>query len=399
MKFALLSHILPPTWSGQTVMLYRILRGFDPGDYCLVSRVDYAPGAFQGGDEYRLPARYYHLPVDARLTRGSRFGLWRAREGLNVPVGVVSRARKVARIIRREGCGAVVACTGDLFDPPAAYLASRMAGVPFYFYVFDYYSEQNHNAVWQFYARRFEPFLMRGAKCVITHNELMRDELRRRYGAEVAVVYNPCDLSDYESPPEAGPVAHGGAEVRIVYTGAVYEAHYDAFRNLVGAIGRLTRPGVRLHLYSGSPVDWEAEGISGPVVRHGYQQMSAVPAIQRAADILFLPLAFESPYPVLINTSAPSKMGEYLAARRPVLVHAPKDSFLARYFREHECGLVVDESDPARLAEAVQRLIGDADLRRRLVENAWARAQADFSVGASREAFARALGLSGARRG
>jgi glycosyltransferase involved in cell wall biosynthesis len=74
----------------------------------------------------------------------------------------------------------------------------------------------------------------------------------------------------------------------------------------------------------------------------------------------------------------PGKMGEYLASGRPILVHAPADSFIAWYFRHHECGLVVDENDPARLAQAIDSLLNDADLRKTIGARARDRAIADF---------------------
>lgn len=393
-------------------MIYRVLQNLSPEDYCLISPHNYEAEYFTGAYTRRLPARYYQLPPDPQLTRGYRLGLAKARVATNVFAGLVARARRVARIVRDEGCRAVVACTGSLLDLPAGYLASRLVGVPFYAYLFDYYSYQSLDPVERFFARRFEPWVLRGAAGVIAPNEFLRDHLRGRYGVEATVIHNPCDLSEYERPaaddeaPDEDDEAPAGAgetaakddadgggerELEIVYTGAVYDAHFDAFRNLVAAIGP-TR--VKLHLYSASPVDWGREGIDGPsVVHHGHCKVSEVARIQRRADILYLPLAFRSPYPVLIRTSAPGKLGEYLAARRPVLVHAPPDSFVSWYFREHGCGVVVDREDPQELARAVERLAGDAALRREISERAWERAQADFSIAASRAAFAKLLKL------
>src|SRR5205823_2319116 len=103
-----------------------------------------------------------------------------------------------------------------------------------------------------------------------------------------------CDVESYNAAPDY----NGGDEKRIVYTGAVYEAHYDAFRNLVRAIELLGREDVRLHLYTAqTPGELAEVGIKGPVVVHGHVAASAVPAIQKQADVLFLPLAFDSPYP------------------------------------------------------------------------------------------------------
>lgn len=393
MKFAFVSHVLPPSWSGQAMVIHRLLRDLSPDSYCLISQQTSAADLEQNNYSHKLPGRYYHLPPDWQIPRGSRFGV----QTINVPVGVWLRARRVAGILRRERCGAVVAASGDLYDLPAAYLASRMTGLPFYPYYFDYYSYQSWCPISRWFARRMEPLLLRGAAQAIVPNEMLRDDLRRRYGVDSVVIRNPCDLSAYEGALDEMPARPRG-ERRIVYTGAVSEAHFDAFRNLVAAVNSLGRPDVRLHLYTAqSPEHLAARGISGPVVFHEHQPATAIPAIQRQSDVLFLPLAFASPYPAIIKTSAPGKLGEYLAAGRPILAHAPADSFVAWYIRQHECGLIVDENDPARLASALARLLNDVSLWRNFCTRARAQAQAEFSVPAAQVRFAEVLQLARAR--
>jgi glycosyltransferase involved in cell wall biosynthesis len=399
MKIALISHRLPPSGSGQALVIYRMLQWLSPESYCLISSERY--DREQAGDNYsrKLPGRYYHLPPPFRINRGHRFGLYRLREGVNIPLAINQHARRITAIVRREKCGAIVACTGDVTHMPAAYMASRRVGVAFYAYIFDHYSYRE----WQdpaaaFWARRFEPRLMKSAAAVIAPNETLRDDLRERYGVEAAVIHNSFDISPYEVNEEQPSSARDG-EIKIVYTGDIYEAHYDAFRNLVAAIESLGQPEVKLHLYTDRPEkDLDALGIRGPVVRHPHHAMWEMPGIQMEADLLFLPLAFDSPYPELVRTSATTKLGEYLAARRPVLVHAPPDSFVSWYFRRHNCGMVVDRSDPLRLAEGIRRVLGDAELRGLLSANAWERAHADFDIERSRAAFAQLIGLNGAQR-
>ena len=87
------------------------------------------------------------------------------------------------------------------------------------------------------------------------------------------------------------------------------------------------------------------------------------------------------------------KFGEYLAAGGPILVHAPPDAFVSEYCRRHDCGLVVDDTDPASLVDALQALAGDDALRARLMTNAQARARADFAIDVARARFAEVLGL------
>ena len=396
MKIALISHSLPPSGSGQALIIQRMLGCLSPENYCLISTEAPNPHA-AGGGTGALPGSRHLLPPPPRLNRGHRYP--RLREGVNVPLAVASRARRVADIIRRERCTAVVGCTGDVTLPPAGYLAGRRAGVPFYAYIFDHYSYREwEDPAAAFWARRFEPWLLKGAAAVIAPNEVLAEDLREHYGVEPVVIHNSFDISPYEAAwAQAAPARDG--EVRIVYTGQVYDAHLDAFRNLVEALEALGRPEVRLHVYTNVPTEnLIALGIRGPVVYHPYRDVSEMPRIQMEADVLFLPLAFRSPYPDLVRTSATTKLGEYLAARRPVLVHAPPGSFISWYFRRHDCGVVVDESDPALLAKAVERILGDAGLRQRLTGNALERARDDFSISKARTAFARLLGLEGALR-
>lgn len=398
MKFALLSHTLPPSNSGQALVIQRILRAFDPADYCLISPERYDD--LDRGPTERLRANYYHLPPVFRINRGHSFGLQHLRERVNIPLAVWQHARFLTKMIRAEDCEAIVACTGDVTLLPAAYLASRRARVPFYAYIFDHYSYREwSDPAASFWARRFEPLLMKRAAGVIAPNDVLRDDLRTRFNIEPHVIYNSLDITPYQTdaglnarPSESQTDESQNGEVKIVYTGAIYEAHYDAFRNLMASLELLRRPDVRLHLYTNRSAENLASiGISGPVVAHAPISPTEMPRVQTEADVLFLPLAFESPYPDLVRTSATTKLGEYLAARRPVLVHAPPDSFVSKYFREHDCGVVVDKCDPELLAAGLARLLQDDDLRRRQGSNAWERACQDFAVTKARAAFAQLL--------
>lgn len=396
-KFALVSHGQPPGPSGQALVIYRLLVGLEADSYCLISEQS---NTWSEPYSDPLPGQYYHLPPVFQAPPTLARWLRRPAIVLGALGNLLPRASGIASIVRHEGCQAIIACTGgDMLNLPAGYLASRRARVPFYVYIFDDYA--NQSPPWRPVARRLEPMLLKRAAGIIVPNESMHDALLHRHGLEATVIHNPCDLSLYEAwqhGPEPVSSRQPPDEVRIVYTGEIGGAQAGAMRTLVEAIERLGHLNVRLHLYSARAqaklVEWE---IQGPVVYHKPELVKAMPDIQRQADILFLPLAFDAPYPELIRTSAPSKIGEYLAARRPVLVYAPADSFIATYFRRYECGLVVDKPDPAWLARAIDHLLSDADLRRKLTARAWERAQVDFSLSTARAKFMAVIGLDQAR--
>ncbi len=391
-----MSEYLPPapTWSGQASVLYRLLSGVDPEAYCLVSRVDFE-GPEYGEAARRLPARYHHLG-DAVMgsperARGRERWAIRARRGWSALRAV---ARGVAAV-RRERCGALVAAPDRVEDLLIGFAVSRLAGARFYPYLFDDYATKWTGTREAEFARRVEPFLLRRAAGVVVPNEYLGDDLRRRHGIEATVVRNPCDPAAYER--------HHGERVddtrrpaAVVFTGAVYHAHYGAFLNLLEAIGVVGADVARLHLYTASdPALLARHGLSGPIDFHPHAPAAAMPRIQQEAQVLFLPLAFDSPYPDVVRTSGPAKMAEYLAAGRPILVHAPADSFVSSYFRQHGCGVVVDRSDPSALAEALHDILDDAALRERIRAAAWERACADFHPDRAGAALAQLVGLRG----
>jgi len=374
-------------------MLARLLGDLDPAEYCVISaREPVAGDAFSRS----LPGRHYQVPHEIFTNRGHRYGLSFVRESINFMLGVRARARRIAEIVESEKCKAIVACSGDLEDLPAAWLASRRAKVPFFAYYFDYYSHQFVAPEKRMLARLVEPRFISRAAGIITTNEILTDDLRSRYGVDSTVLHLPCDLDEYERlVSDCAEDDANTQEVSIVYTGAIYDAHFDAFRNLLRAVEIVKRK-ITVHIYAAQdPRELAAKGIDGPVVLHNHRPNSEMPCVQRRADILFLALAFNSPYPAIVRTAAPSKLAEYLASGRPILCHAPHDSFISWYFRKHECGVVVDEDDPARLAKGIELILSDAQLCRRLIANAYERARTDFDIARSRAAFFQLLGRDG----
>jgi len=390
-KFALLSHVLPPFPSGQSIVIDRLLRGLPPDRYCLLTRGECPPSGPEGEGSGWLPGRHYRLTPAARIP-GERFLRPETlSEAVKAAVRIVRRAREIARVLRAERCALLVACTGDPYDLPAACLAGRRARVPVVPYLFDDYAFQWTGPL-RAISRRIEPAIVRRARGIVVPNEFMRREYERRYGVSGTVIRNPCPLPDLAALDRGAPVFEPGEE-SIVFAGAVYHANHDAFRNMLDAIRRLGKPRVRLHLFTGRPASLLSEaGIAGPaVVRHSPIPAAAVPGVLRQARLLFLPLAFDGPIPEVIRTSAPGKTAEYLSVGRPVLVHAPADSFVSWYFRENKCGLVVDRNDPEALAEAIARLLSDRDLRSELSDRARRCAERDFDVERIRGQFAELL--------
>lgn len=394
-EFALVSEVVPPSWSGQAVLIRRLLTGLDPRAYCLLTSEQ---GIYGGEHIEELDAVCYRLPgVRPRYLHRNKW-LLGASALAGAIIGIARRALHIVRVVRRARCRAIVAFTGDFHDLPAAYLASRFMGLALYVYMCDYYS---HRELHEPARRRLSPHLERivvsGATRVICGTDTLADALAERYGITPSVIHHPADLSLYalDDGSRRAPSRHG----RIVYTGTIYEAQLDAVQNLLAALDQLPARSPTLHVYGGqSEEELRARGLEGRLVVHGHASAQEIAAIQEGADILFLPLAFRSHYPEVIRTSAPMKFGEYLAAGGPILVHAPADAFVSEYCRRHACAAVVDDADPRRLVEAIEALCDDAALRTRLIRNAQQRARSDFGIDVASTRFGELLNLEGVPR-
>lgn len=398
-RFAVLSHTLPGSPWGQGIVLQRVLGGFSADDYCLLSRqdrlsvADAARRLASGDGAGARPAHAYAVGESWRqLASGP--GLIRAGARMTgVALRVPLRAAKIRRVLRLERPDALVVCSGDLVDLPAGFLAARAAGIPLLAYLFDDYAHQHYRRAERAVAGVFERLALRRAQAIVVPNEFMAEVYCARYAVTPRIVRNAIDdLHLAVEPQAAWPQAATG--VRIVYTGSVYQAQADSLVCLMQALGLWSRPEpAALHVYCAEPHASLARfGIPahGCTV-HRHVSSEQVPALLRKADVLFLPLAFASGIPEVIRTSAPAKLGEYLASGVPLLVHAPRDSFVTWYVRKHHCGIVSDTPDPATLLSRLEQLLDDPELRRTTTANAVRCAHRDFGADQARASFAQAL--------
>ena len=379
------------------MLIRRLLAGLDPHAFCLLTSDQ---GRYRGQYTTPLASRCYRLPATRvrYLSRSNRWLLGGSAFACAV-AGILLRALHIGRVTRRERCDGIITFTGDFHDLPAAFLASRALRLPLYVYMTDYYS---HREPFDPARRRLSAYIERvvvtGAAGVVCGAEPLAGALQERYGIEPTLINFPAELSLYGNGAQAHAVP-ATRELRIVYTGTIYHAQLDAVENLLAAIDLLDgRPAV-LHVYGGQSEDeLRGLGLTGRLVVHSHAAAQAIADAQQAADVLFLPLAFRSPYPEIVRTSAPMKFGEYLAAGGPILVHAPGDSFVAGYCGRHDCAAVVDSPDAGRVAQALEELANDESLRTRLIRNARDRATTEFGVDVARAKFAQLLNLEDAGR-
>lgn len=388
MKLAIISPTLPPSHSGQAIVLYRLLNQVDPSTYIVISSTDYSEKS-KAADlcSQKLPGKYYFIP---KLSLEMQYLLIRADNyGISFPIDQYYKNRilKFKNIFLKEKCSHVIACSAELFDPYCAFMACKELKIPYYLYPFDDCIEQWINQFFYRFAQKIEKIIVEGATSVIVPNEFLKNCYDNRYGINSHLIHNPVYLIDYSHNFVENFNYSSDSEINITYTGAIYPATLDSLIRLAEVIVKIEEFKIRLHIYS-PDVEKSFNRYGDLIECHSALPLSDMPAIQKNAHILFLPLSFRSDYSKsLINTSAPLKMGEYLATGRPIVVNSPPDSFLSWYFNKYKCGVVVDSEEVNDLANEIINLITNSDYRDTVTANARARARIDFDVNSIKENF------------
>lgn len=253
----------------------------------------------------------------------------------------------------------------------ATALASRRTAVPYTYYLFDLYRGNLLPQPYRLTANLIEGRLLRNAAVVIVTNEATERYLQQRYGEHIrtAVVHNSAFADTY---PQWRTSYHPNPPYEIVFTGNIYWAQEQAVLSLIAAMRLLHDLPVRLTLYCPKPTERVRAAIDGtPNITLTAAAQSEMPTIQSAATLLFLPLAWNTQAPDIIATATPGKFTDYLAAGRPMLVHAPDYAYVSQYTKQHDLGLVVDRNDVDLLARTIREFLAHPQERgQRYVQNA-----------------------------
>jgi glycosyltransferase involved in cell wall biosynthesis len=256
-----------------------------------------------------------------------------------------------------------------------AWLAARELRVPLYVHMHDTWGESLTGlpvTLNRLAPRLFERRILREARRVFAITEDAAEHFRGKHGCAVSVLRH-C-IPD-EDAAAAARVGEQEVERKIHFAGGIYPVmNQDAVVNLVRALA-LCSSGVTLDGYTFCADGLAEVGIGGPRVSLCYAPKAEVMAAQRRAALLFLPLAFRSTNPSEIRTVFPTKLLEYWVSGRPILVHAPADSWVSRSARAEGWAEVVDVPDATVLAGAVDALLADSVRQASLVRAALKAAQ------------------------
>jgi hypothetical protein len=318
----------------------------------LAKAADSSPPPVPGLKTVRIDVRYEHgfRPVKGFVGEViSALALRSLRPGV-----VCAAARRIQETMARTSPGLLLL----VLDSPAAIQAGaavcRRTGLPVAAMIWDDVQHLTRNFGLDRWtsrrvAREFADILRR-CQNVAVMCENMQRAYAERYGVRSFVLRHGVRIESREFADRPA-----GDPWRLGFAGSITAR--DSFQTLISSLDRI---GWRI---DGRPVVLRLIGAryllesTGPQRIEYLGRLSTVEETrQRLAecDLLFLPQPFDAGREALCRYSFPSKLSLYVAAGRPVVLHAPDYSSVGQFWSQHALGPWCKTLDAAALADTIQ---------------------------------------------
>lgn len=208
------------------------------------------------------------------------------------------------------------------------------------------------------------------ASCALTISEKMAREYEAQRHIPHYALMNFVPAADYF----CGAALYRTLKT-VVYAGGLHLHRYRSLLEIGQTLLRYretTGQEILLHVYTDEKSRAAYGELLGgcPVIRlHPAVPHGEIVRVYRQADVLVHIETFDAEYRDFIRYSLSTKISEYLATGKPILLYAPADICVSEYLREHEAAVTVSES--GELEAALCRLASGGEAVENLGDNAY----------------------------
>lgn len=337
----------PPSTGGSVTVMKELLQHFDPHSYNVVTLRHLKDS---GDKEFEQRT----MRLGLRRFRPYNLALW--IRFLQTPFIV----RAACSYARRVGARKIICIFPTIDFLFLGYLMAKKTGLPLILYLHDTISEALSKSTFAIPSKWIQRLAFKRAASIMVISDGMRDFYKMRYKLDTVSVPHTYQ----EKIPALNELLPIDTN-RLFWGGAVYGINEIALRRVVATAKILnmtfrftTRARDALLRNLSEPSDSKTIETVYYDAREEY--LAALPL--NGIMVLALNYPEEAGFGAdEVATIFPTKTPEYLAAGTLIIVHCPEDYFLARFFKEHSCGLVISDRDPTIMAGKIKALMGNLD--------------------------------------
>jgi len=335
-RVLIISYCFPPYTLGAATLMYNLCKHLPKKSFMVITANSEIATLGNYDPTYVLDCSNITLPIPARnnAKAGLSFLLLSILWGL-----LLNKMRSfncLLSVYPRE------------YDLYAAYVLHKLTRKPLILYMHDLFSEVKKNAllyrVYEFVERK----IFSSASAIIVTNERFKNYYLKKGLSRVVVLPSCVDFNEEnrEMPSQYLYATKPKQKLRIVFTGSVYEANEGAILCFLNALKKVKN--IEVVFATNSKKDY-LKGVS-----IGFLPKKACHELQRSADVLLLPLSFNTSYPEEIECAFPTKALEYLVAGKPILAIVPEGTFSEEFVKRHKIGIVVTELSEQKIIQAIE---------------------------------------------
>lgn len=225
-------------------------------------------------------------------------------------------------------------------------------------------------------------------------SEAMSDEYSKRYNKEYIPFHNPVD-SEIWLPNVKKDYNLDKENIAILYSGRIGIGITESLMDVASAIDSIrdNSVNIKLHIqtFTKDPVILNKLQKYNCVVINPFAAYEQLPKIFSKADILLLANDFSMKGLTYLKFSMPTKVSEYLISGTPVLLYAPKETAISKFFIRNDCGCCVNDRSSVEIINALELLINDENYRKKIGNKAVTLATEKFDKEKVRKKFQKFL--------
>jgi len=222
-------------------------------------------------------------------------------------------------------------------------------------------------------------------------SEAMSEEYKKRYDKEFIHFHNPIEVENW-LPYTKTNYSIDMQHIKVLCAGRIGDTGiFDSILEVAQCFDKMNEreANIKLHIQTPTKKKRVLDRLQKYkcVIINPFSDYKELPKIFSESDILLLANDFGKEGNDFLRFSMPTKASEYMISGTPVLVYAPHESAVSRFFRNYNCGYTVTNQGEAEITNAINTLLNDEDLRKRLSRNAVNVAKEKFNANLVRKDF------------
>ena len=356
-KLLILSRNVPPRFSGTSVVVENLLKGFKSENIVVVGE------KFISGKSNQPKIQYNNLHYVTFLFNTNTI-LTKLLRKLQILSGFIL----LIFIVLKHRPNKVL-----VIYPSAEYLflgllLSKIYKVDYYSYFHNTYKENSVGTA-KFFASFLQARVFKYSEIVFLISDGLKNYYKDNYLKHTSKFETLTHSFVEDISPEVNVNIYG--KTKIAFSGSINASCKDSIIRLLKALSTFNN--VEFNFFGNHE---EAFFLSLGISKDSFTIYSILDRSQfitelKKCDVMLLPHGFGGDLSeVEYKTIFPTKTIEYLFSGKPIFYHGPPDSYITNFLSENKCAIIVDVKSEKEIINNFRKLIENQNLRKIIVKNA-----------------------------